>query len=179
MKRYKIYQIKDDPQVAHGIKFAGLEELEKYGLRDKLTLDIYKQVYSDTIEDADISAQLECIYSSFQGSKPAGFTGHSVSISDVVHIDGRYYYCDLYGWTEIDLAPKSKQYKDLTINEKINAKSWGHWRLPNPAGFILTMIDNANSFNRKDYADFMRHHLAAPHEYSGPRPNTQNKPIYI
>lgn len=89
MTRFKLYQIKDDPQVAHSIKFAGLEELEKYGLRDKLTLDIYKQVYTDTIEDADISAQLECIFATFQGSKPAGFTGHSVSVSDVVYIDGR------------------------------------------------------------------------------------------
>lgn len=54
---------------------------------------------------------------------------------------------------------RSSLYKGLTIDEKINAKSWGFWRLPNKNGFMLTMIDNANSFKRKDYADFTRHHL--------------------
>ena len=53
----------------------------------------------------------------------------------------------------------SKQYKDLTIHEKINAKSWGFWRLPNKKGYMLTMIDNAESFMREDYADFTLHHL--------------------
>ena len=41
------------------------------------------------------------------------------------------------------IGPWSKFYKDLTIDEKINAKSWGSWRLPNPNGYMLTMIDNA------------------------------------
>ena len=40
MKKYNIYQIKNDSQVARGIKFSGLEELEEYNLRSQLTLDI-------------------------------------------------------------------------------------------------------------------------------------------
>ena len=69
----------------------------------------------------------------------------------------------------------SRQYKDLSINGKINAKSWGFWRMPNPAGFVMTMIDNANSFKdesgepRRDYANFMRHHLVADHEAASPK----------
>lgn len=63
----------------------------------------------------------------------------------------------------------TKFYKDLTIDERINAKSHGFWRLPNPNGFILTMIDNANSFKREDYANFMRHHLCAKYEYQQPK----------
>lgn len=63
----------------------------------------------------------------------------------------------------------NKQYKDLNINEKINVKSWGHWRLSNKKGFMLTMIDNANDFNREDYANFIRHHLAAPYQYKSPK----------
>lgn len=54
----------------------------------------------------------------------------------------------------------NKQYKDLNINEKINVKSWGHWRLSNKKGFMLTMVDNAN---------FTRHHLAAPYQYKSPK----------
>ena len=66
-------------------------------------------------------------------------------------------------------ARGSKQYKNLDINGKINAKSWGFWRLPNAGGFILTMMDNADSFARKDYANFMRHHLVEEYQYSAPR----------
>ena len=63
----------------------------------------------------------------------------------------------------------SKFYKDLTINEKINTKSRGFWRLSNPQGFILTMIDNADSFSREDYASYMRHHLCMAKDYQSPK----------
>ena len=63
----------------------------------------------------------------------------------------------------------SKYYSDLNINEKINAKSWGFWRLPNKGGFMLTMIDNADSFKREDYADFTKHHLVQRHHYAAPK----------
>ena len=63
----------------------------------------------------------------------------------------------------------SKFYKDLTIDEKINAKSNGFWRHPNAGGFILTMIDNADIDLREDYADYMRHHLVAKRNYISPK----------
>ena len=63
----------------------------------------------------------------------------------------------------------SKFYKDLTINERINAKSFGFWRYPNAGGFVLTMIDNANVDNRDDYADYMRHHLVPKRYYQAPK----------
>ena len=72
---------------------------------------------------------------------------------------------------------KSKKYKDLTIDEKINFKSWRFWRLPNTEGFMLTMIDNANSFEREDYAEFTRHGLTQSAYYSMPRANV-NQGIY-
>ncbi len=63
----------------------------------------------------------------------------------------------------------TKFYKDLNINEKINAKSWGCWRLPNPNGYFMTMIDNANSFNRKDYANFSLTQLCDEHKTNTPK----------
>ena len=112
MKKYKILQIKNDPQVAHGIKFSGLDELEKFGLRDKLTLDIYKEVYSGEIEDGETSQLLERIYSMFQGVKPENYKGHSISVSDVVCMDDKYYFCDRYEWKEITFPTKGDK-KDL------------------------------------------------------------------
>lgn len=64
---------------------------------------------------------------------------------------------------------KSKQYKELNIDEKINAKSWGFWRLPNKGGYMLTMMDNADSFKREDYADFTKHHLVMSQHYGAPK----------
>ena len=73
---------------------------------------------------------------------------------------------------------KSKFYKELSVNGKINAKSWGFWRLPNKDGFMLTMIDNAESFKRTDYADFTKHHLCSYHEYAMPRNNVANNDTF-
>ena len=87
MKKYKILQIKNDPRVAHGIKFSGLEDLEEFGLRYKLTLDIYKEVYSGEIEDGETNQQLDRIYSMFQGVKPENYKGHSISVSDINSMD--------------------------------------------------------------------------------------------
>ena len=64
-----------------------------------------------------------------------------------------------------------KYYKDLTINEKINAKSWGFWRMWNEQGFLLTMIDNADSFDREDYANFTKHHIVERNQFSQPKFN--------
>ena len=29
------------------------------------------------------------------------FTGHSLSVSDIVYYKGKYWYCDIRGWKEI------------------------------------------------------------------------------
>ena len=117
MKQYKIYQIKNEPKVAHGIKFSGLDELKEYNLLDKLTLDIYQQVYAGEIEDGEILVVLDRIFSKFQGTKPADYTGHSVSISDIVEMDDKYYYCDHYTWTEISFSTPEKNPKKDLYNE--------------------------------------------------------------
>lgn len=69
------------------------------------------------------------------------------------------------------IGPWSKFYKDLTIDEKINAKSWGSWRLPNPNGYMLTMIDNAiHDGYETGHANYARHHLVAWYHSERPKP---------
>jgi hypothetical protein len=34
-------------------------------------------------------------------SHPSDFRGHSLSVSDVVYLDGKYYYCDSFGYKEL------------------------------------------------------------------------------
>lgn len=72
---------------------------------------------------------------------------------------------------------ETKFYKELSIHEKINYKSWSFWRLSNDDGYFLTMIDNAESFEREDYANFTKHVLTNYCFYAMPRRNI-NQGIY-
>ena len=47
-------------------------------------------------------------------NRPSDFTGHSLSVSDIVEIvrkdETKYYYCDDFGWTDITYQiPKEPQ----------------------------------------------------------------------
>lgn len=99
MKKFSIYQINPDCQnEARLIKFSSIEFLEEVGLRDKLTLDMYEKVYEGEIEEP---FELDDIYARYQGKKPEGYKGHSLSMSDLIEIDGKYHYVDEYGFQEI------------------------------------------------------------------------------
>lgn len=67
------------------------------------SFDDYKKVWegkSDSNdEDFDI---LEDLFAELNmGMKPDGYSGHSLSVSDIVRINDKYYYCDNFGWKEI------------------------------------------------------------------------------
>lgn len=65
----------------------------------------YKDVWNGSEEARDDYDLLNYLYELLNESHPAGFRGHSMSVSDVVMIcddDGsRYYYCDSFGWEDI------------------------------------------------------------------------------
>lgn len=115
MSQYHIYQTK--PGIAYA--FRGWEESEKiFSPAD------YKLVYSGEIVDKIVMnwhsdacntndyQVLEDLFVMFNVNRPSDFTGHSLSVSDVVAItrkDGtRYYYCDCFGWTQIDFVKELK-----------------------------------------------------------------------
>ena len=111
MKSYSIYQIKDDAPNARYIKFSGLDFVKENDLCEmngdlcKLDSDLYQKVYEGQTaigEDEDDNVTLESLYMKFQGRKPEGYTGHSLSVSDVVVLDGTAYYVDSYGFEKID-----------------------------------------------------------------------------
>lgn len=111
MKSYSIYQIKDDATNARYIKYSGLDFVKENDLCTmsgdlcKLDSDLYEKVYegqTEVGEDEEAIVTLEYLYMKFQGRKPEGYTGHSLSVSDVVVLDGTAYYVDNYGFEEID-----------------------------------------------------------------------------
>lgn len=69
--------------------------------QDRFSFKDYKLVYEGEIEVEDVNKTLEDLFTIFNIKRPQDFKGHSLSVSDIVELDGKYYYCDNVGWTEI------------------------------------------------------------------------------
>ena len=96
---FTIYQLQHGDAL-HYHRFTGLDQLKKEGL--KVEYENYDKVYSGPWAKGDT---LEGIYERFNIDRPEDFTGHSLSVSDVVvlHQDGqdRAYYVDSIGFSEV------------------------------------------------------------------------------
>jgi hypothetical protein len=90
---YKIYQV--DP---HDCDYA----FEWWSwAKDRFNFNDYTLTYEGEIEVEDVNKTLEDLFTKFNINRPADLKGHSLSVSDIVELDGKYYYCDNVGWTEI------------------------------------------------------------------------------
>lgn len=92
----RILQIKDIAGTDYA--FRGFDSA-KFNIEDyelKYTLE------SDDLDDKEDLDVLETVFHIFNMRIPKDFTGHSLSVSDCLHIerDGkcRLYYCDSFGW---------------------------------------------------------------------------------
>lgn len=110
---YTIYQVKkDNPD---GRKFMCVEWHRTHNLR--IHSGAYDNVYSDGIYGySDAEVVLEKLFERFNVLRPAGFKGHSLSVSDVVVLTeaglSKAYFCDISGWTEVPgfLGPEIHHY---------------------------------------------------------------------
>ena len=104
-KDYSVFQIKHSEECRR-TKFVPLGELKNKGV--KLAMSMYDKVYDGKVEDTgETSRTLENIYVALNvGKKPEGYRGHSLSISDLVLMDGVYYYVDIIGFKEIRFDEK-------------------------------------------------------------------------
>lgn len=92
---YKIYQV--DP---HDCDYA----FEWWSwAQDRFNFKDYELVYEGEAipSEKGPTATLEELFFIFNMKHPLDFTGHSLSVSDIVELDGHYYYCDNVGWTDI------------------------------------------------------------------------------
>lgn len=103
MKSYIIYQVREEAKNSRYIMFSDYEFLQENGLDKEVKKENYRPIYSGEVEDyeSDIDC-LDELYMKFQGRKPEGYSGHSLSMSDVIVLDERAYYCDSHGWQEIE-----------------------------------------------------------------------------
>lgn len=99
----KIYQINIDKDV-NKVKFM------KYSWIKEFDFSIYDKIWSGEVfnEEENLYMFLDEIYEAFNLYHPKDFTGHSLSVSDIVQIIDKdesingYYYCDSFGWLKLD-----------------------------------------------------------------------------
>ena len=92
--KYKIKQIKDVENCAYAFK--------RYEwAKNVLDLNDYEVVYEGELDCPEMPNALEELFEIFNVRRPKDFERRSMSISDIVEIDGKNYYCDFVGWEEL------------------------------------------------------------------------------
>ena len=112
-KSCRIWQLKPDVDVL--MKFISYEEMIKqFGEPET---DNYDIVYDGQIE----TNNLEDIWTEFNSQLIPNFTGHSLSMSDIIelydHTGSDFYYVDRFGFKEIAFSNQNPvQFQDMTMN---------------------------------------------------------------
>ena len=113
---FSIYQLKGGNETLD-YRFEPLDSIHRNGLSVKP--ENYELVYEAPLTEKD---NLESIYTRFNVDRPADFTGHSLSVSDIVvlHQGGKdtAHYCDRAGFSEVPEFLQPAQ-KSLDITERI------------------------------------------------------------
>jgi hypothetical protein len=92
---YKILQLQHTEE---GISYLFLPYSEKKVPQRGL----YNVVYTGMVENTgSVTSILEKLFTKFNFNHPADFKGHSLSVSDVVELNGKCYYCDAIGFVEL------------------------------------------------------------------------------
>ena len=113
---FSIYQLKGGNETLD-YRFEPLDSIHRNGLSVKP--ENYELVYEAPMTEKD---NLESIYTRFNVDRPADFTGHSLSVSDIVvlHQNGKdtAHYCDRAGFSEVPEFLQPAQ-KSREITERI------------------------------------------------------------
>lgn len=105
VKRCRIYQI--EPPDSEYV-FRSFDSIKAKGLSSPPP-ELYKVVFDDQLE----TDSLEDIFRIFNLEHPNGYTGRSLSMSDIVELydemGSSFHYCDTWGFADIPFAPKASQ----------------------------------------------------------------------
>ena len=100
---YCIYQLRRDPELAE-LRFMNSQYLREHGLEP--AFDHYEPVYSGSLpSDGSTEARLDDLYMKFNTAHPQDFTGHSLSVSDIVVLKQQgavsSHYVDSVGFVQL------------------------------------------------------------------------------
>ena len=99
--RIKLYQVNLKRDRNH-VAFVGMERLEMY----QGTRDIDSAIYDLVYEGENNDTSLEAVFQRFNIFPPSGYTGRSMSVSDVIeevveNEHSRFWFCDTCGFVEV------------------------------------------------------------------------------
>ena len=110
---FSIYQLKGGNETLD-YRFEPLDSIHRNGLSVKP--ENYELVYEAPLTEKD---NLESIYTRFNVDRPADFTGHSLSVSDIVvlHQNGKdtAHYCDRFGFSQVPEFLQPERAAEVTI----------------------------------------------------------------
>ena len=151
---FTIYQLKGGPET-RDYRFEAYESLQEAGLAvDRQNYDL---IYTAPL---DGKTTLEDIYRTFNLDRPADFTGHSLSVSDVVVLNRsgkeKAHYCDSFGFTPVPEFFLQRE-KQLTPRELLTGES-----IQTPRGsFLVTDM----SREQLEAAGYGFHHQSEDGKY--------------
>ena len=101
--KYKVFQIpfpntEAEEKIYCRYAFMSLDRI------DNVHFEYYSETYSGNIDtkNTDIYKILDDIFRELNINHPSDYKGHSLSVSDIVEINGKYYFCDDLGWKELN-----------------------------------------------------------------------------
>ena len=99
--KYQIYQLDLKNEIVRESRkiYESWDFLEKYC--GGIDFSLYQKIYEGEEEGENDFDILEKLFTKFNINHPQDFSGHSMSVSDVVILNGKKYYCDSIGWKEI------------------------------------------------------------------------------
>ena len=114
---FEILQLKKEKHRAYGF------ESYDWAIEHGFSLDDYESIYKGKIDDfvyGDVFKTLDAIYRDFnrvtsedcERLNKLGFKGHSLSVSDIIVFNNKYYYCDSCGWIKVS--------EKCSINDMMN-----------------------------------------------------------
>ena len=143
MKQFTIFQINENVENSRYLSYCGLRSLKNLGL--KFDIKNYEEVYTGNIIEGspNMINVLDDIFRQFNINHPKDFKGHSLSVSDVVYIDGHYWFCDSYGWEDVTdkvIKKEAKTYKVTYFTKELDVENVITYHNIDDQGFLLDTI---------------------------------------
>ena len=155
---FSIYQLKGGNETLD-YRFEPLDAISNNGLSVKP--ENYELAYTAPLTAKD---DLESIYTRFNVDRPADFTGHSLSVSDIVvlHQNGKdtAHYCDRFGFSQVPEFLQPERAAEVTIPTPDQMAT--QERISTPRGsFCVT----AMSREQMEAAGYGVHHISDDGKY--------------
>ena len=113
-------------------------------------MDLYDKVYDGEIEE---DGDLDDIFAVFQGKKPEGYKGRSLSVSDIIRIEEKFFFCDDFAWVDITSELPKPKLKQGEKYECIEDYVMDDGRIAYKKGETYEMVSDENLNDEQDCAN--------------------------